>query len=70
MTLTDDEGPTNVPITIRDQTIDPGRSRRFELPVARLPSGTWESMPVAVVNGRKSSAGCSHASTPVVWPVP
>lgn len=52
MTLTD-EGPTNVPITIRDQTIDPGRSRRFELPVARLPSGTWESMPVAVVNGRK-----------------
>jgi uncharacterized protein len=48
------DAPTNVPITIRDQTIDPGRSRRFELPVARLPSGTWESMPVAIVNGRKA----------------
>jgi len=45
--------PANVPITIRDQTIDPGRSRRFELPVTRLPSGTWESLPVAVVNGRR-----------------
>jgi uncharacterized protein len=49
-----DDGQPNVPITIRDQTIEPGRSRRFELPVARLPSGTWESMPVAVVNGRKA----------------
>ncbi len=44
----------NVPIKVGDQTIDPGRSRRFELPVARLPSGTWESMPVAVVNGRRA----------------
>lgn len=48
-----DDGPSNVPITIHGETIDPGRSRRFVLPVARLPSGTWESMPVAVVNGRK-----------------
>lgn len=55
MSATEDpeNGPINVPITIRDQTIEPGRSRRFELPVARLPSGTWESMPVAVINGRK-----------------
>ena len=45
--------PRNVPITVGNETIDPGRSRRFELPVSRLPSGTWESMPVAVVNGRR-----------------
>jgi hypothetical protein len=45
--------PRNVPITVGAETIEPGRSRRFELPVSRLPSGTWESMPVAVVNGRR-----------------
>lgn len=45
--------PRNIPITVGDQTIEPGRSRRFELPVTRLPSGTWESMPVAVINGRR-----------------
>lgn len=54
MTPTADEPQPNVPITVGDETIDPGRSRRFELPIARLPSGTWESMPVAVVNGRKA----------------
>jgi hypothetical protein len=45
--------PGNVPITIRNEVIEPGRSRRFELPVARLITGTWESVPVAVVNGRR-----------------
>lgn len=45
--------PLNQPITIEGETIGPGRSRRFEVPVARLPTGTWESIPVAVVNGRR-----------------
>ncbi|MGH8874412.1 MAG: succinylglutamate desuccinylase/aspartoacylase family protein [Acidimicrobiia bacterium] len=43
----------NAPITVGDQTVDPGGTRRFDLPVARLPTGTWESLPVAVVNGRR-----------------
>jgi predicted deacylase len=44
----------NRPITIGDHRIEPGRSRRFDLPVARLPTGTWESIPVALVNGRRA----------------
>jgi len=44
------EGP---PITIGSETVDPGRARRFTLPFARLPTGTWESIPVAIVNGRR-----------------
>lgn len=44
----------NRPITVGQETILPGRSRRFDLPVARLPTGTWESIPVAVVNGRRA----------------
>ena len=47
------EGP---PITIGDQTVEPGRARRFSLPFARLPTGTWESIPVAIVNGRRDGA--------------
>lgn len=42
----------NLPITIGGETIAVGRSRRFELPFARLPTGTEASLPVAVVNGR------------------
>ena len=46
------EGGRNVPITVGEHTVDPGRSRTFDLPVARLPTGTWLSLPVRVVNGR------------------
>ena len=38
--------------TFADQEIAPGRRARFELPVARLPSGTWMSLPVTVLHGR------------------
>jgi uncharacterized protein len=44
--------PRNVPIRVGTETIEPGRSRTFDLPVARLPTGTWLSLPVRVVNGR------------------
>ena len=42
----------NVPITVGDVTVAPGKRKRFDLPAARLPTGTWMSLPVAVVNGR------------------
>lgn len=42
----------NVPITVGETTVLPGRTSRFELPFARLPTGTAASLPVAVVNGR------------------
>lgn len=42
----------NVPITVGGETVAVGRSRRFELPFARLPTGTEASLPVAVFNGR------------------
>lgn len=37
----------------------PGRKMKIELPVARLPTGSLASLPVAVINGRTSG--------PVVW---
>lgn len=52
MTESRAESHRNVPITIGDTTVLPGRSSRFELPFARLPTGTLAALPVAVVNGR------------------
>lgn len=46
-------------VRVSDEVIPPGRTRRFEIPVARLPTGTGLSMPVSVVNGRKPG--------PTVW---
>lgn len=40
-------------IKIGSEVVDPGRSRTFDLPFARLPTGTWESIPISVINGRK-----------------
>lgn len=47
------------PINIGGETIGPGRRRIFDLRFARLPSGTWESLPVAVING--------HKPGPIIW---
>lgn len=52
MTASRAESHRNVPITVGDRSVAPGRVARFELPFARLPSGTEASLPVAVVNGR------------------
>ena len=49
----------NAPVTLGDETINPGKTLRFELPVARLVTGSRLSMPVAVVNGRRAG--------PTVW---
>ncbi len=40
-------------ITIGGVTTEPGRSNRFEVPIARLTTGTALPMPIAVVNGRR-----------------
>lgn len=52
MTASKADGHRNVPITIGEHTVAPGRTSRIELPFARLPTGTMASVPVAVVNGR------------------
>ena len=44
---------------LADHTIAPGKQLSFEIPVARLPSGTWLSLPVTVLHGRKPG--------PTVW---
>lgn len=41
------------PVEIGGVTVKPGTLRRLELPVARLPMGTWLSLPVAVVHGQR-----------------
>lgn len=45
---------TNVPITVGDVTVDPGRKTRIELPFAQAVTGANESLPVVVINGRSS----------------
>ncbi len=52
MTASRAEGHRNVAITVGERTVAPGRTARFELPFARLPTGSDASLPVAVVNGR------------------
>lgn len=46
-------------ITIADQPIAPGERRRLEIPVARLVTETWLSLPVEVVNGARPG--------PTIW---
>lgn len=43
----------NEPVEIAGHRIAPGERARFDLPVARLPTDTWLSIPVEVVNGRR-----------------
>lgn len=47
-----------MPITLEigDTRIAPGERKRFELPVARLPTDTWISLPIEVINGAKDGA--------------
>ncbi len=49
----------NQAVTVGDVTVRPGRRARIELPFARVPTGSVESLPVAVINGR--------AAGPSVW---
>jgi predicted deacylase len=51
--------PRNVPITVGDITVPPGKRAQFDLPAARLPTGTWMSLPVSIVNGRRPG--------PTIW---
>ena len=45
----DDE---NTPFSIGGEVIEPGQRRRIEIPIARLPSETWLSLTLEVINGR------------------
>lgn len=49
----------NLPIEVAGTIVQPGERKRLEIPVARLPTGTWLSLPVVVVNGAKAG--------PTVW---
>lgn len=51
--------PKNKAIAIGDVTVVAGRRKRFDIPVARLTTGSPLSMPVAVLNGRRPG--------PTVW---
>ena len=39
------------------KTVAPGTEREIDLPVARLPSGTWMSLPVIVMHGSRPGPG-------------
>jgi hypothetical protein len=43
----------NDPITVGGQVVAPGRRARIDLPFAKIPTGSQESLPVAVINGRR-----------------
>jgi len=43
----------NDPITVGNRVVAPGRRARIELPFAKVPTGSEESLPVAVINGRR-----------------
>lgn len=51
-----DRGPS---VWIAGNEIQPGRKRMLEIPFARLPTGTWMSLPVTVVNG--------YGDGPQIW---
>lgn len=40
-------------LRVGGETVPPGEVRYVEIPVARLPVGSWMSLPVAAVNGRR-----------------
>lgn len=46
-------------MTIGEVTIEAGRRERFDLRVARLPTGTWASLPIQVIRGTREG--------PTVW---
>ncbi len=41
------------PFSIGGETVQAGRARTVEIPVARLPPGTWTSMPVVAMHGTR-----------------
>ena len=44
------------PCRIADTTVAPGSWERIDVPVARLPTGTWLHLPIAVAHGPKRGA--------------
>lgn len=43
----------NLPVEVGGVFINPGERRRLEIPIARLATGTWLSLPIMVVNGAR-----------------
>ena len=48
--------PTARPVRIAETTIEAGSWGRIDVPVARLPTGTWLDLPIAVAHGRRPGA--------------
>jgi hypothetical protein len=46
-------GPSPEPFVIGSESVAPGRTKRIELPVSRLPTGAEMCIPVMVLNGKK-----------------
>ena len=51
--------PRNSPVELGGVTVQPGRRASIELPVARLPTRSWVSLPVVVL--------CGSRPGPTVW---
>lgn len=51
--------PRNQPVELGGATVEPGRRASIELPVARLPTRSWMSLPVVVL--------CGSRPGPTVW---
>ena len=56
---TGSKASARAPLVLGAVSARAGRTTRLELPVARLPTGTWLSLPVAVVHGARPG--------PTIW---
>ena len=45
-------------LTVGGVKVDPGERRRIDLPVARLPTGAWTSIPVEIIRGSNAGPTC------------
>ena len=62
-------------VEIGGASVPPGTRTRIEVPVARLPTDTWLSLPIEVVNGREpepemAARAAEHGVAVVVTPLP
>jgi hypothetical protein len=53
------KGDRRAPFLFSEQSVQAGHAERVEVPVARLPTGAWVSLPVVVIHGSRPG--------PVVW---
>lgn len=51
--MTASKADRKAPIQIGDISVKPGHARKGEIPIARLPTGAWVSLPLKVINGKR-----------------